>query len=196
MDRGRIVLVLSLPGAAGTVPRCPASDYSLFFTISNEVSPDQPSTTVTMWAAFDPKWYAFGLSKPEVWSAGSGDFSSPQAIMKQKKYCDPGDVAPDGDSVTGTRLTQYQWLLGEFADTANPIELWSVAWTTDHFKPRSVPVWTRSSSFYIYVDASGQWDNFYGPDFSEARGTIQVVPAPAGSLVIGVGVFVSARRRR
>jgi hypothetical protein len=150
------------------------SDYAFFFTVSNEVSPENPSTTVTLRASFAPQWYAFGLSKPEIWSGGSGDFSNPEVLIQQKFYCYAGNVAPDGDSVTGTYLQQYQMLLGQFADTHNPLELWSVTWTTDDFSRRDVPIWTKSYDFWVYLDGWGAGENFYGPDFSEGQALITV----------------------
>jgi hypothetical protein len=178
-------------------PGCLAADYSFFFTISNVVSPEQPSATVTLWAAFDPQWYAFGLSHTEVWGAPDpGNFSDPEALIFQKKYCDPGDVALDGDSITGIRITQYHFLLGQLADPHNPLELWSATWTTDDFCPREVPIWTQSLDFWVYISDSGEGKNFYGPDFAEASGVIEVVPAPAGAVLLATaGVWTSRRRR-
>ncbi len=158
----------------GLVARCPAGDdYSFFFTVSNEVSPSQPSTTVTVWAAFDPQWYAFHRSHTEVESDPDvGAFSDPVVLLE---FGEAGDVAPDGDRVWGIDFHQWEGFGGLFADTGNPIAVWSTTWTTDDFTPRSVPILTTSVDFYVYVDIDGTWQNFYGPDFSEAQGFINIL---------------------
>jgi hypothetical protein len=195
MVRRSCCLVAWIVGSAAISGR--GADYSFFFTVSNAVSPEQPSATVTMWAAFDPQWYAFGLSHTEVWGPPDpGGFSDPEALIYQKKYCDPGDVALDGHSITGIRITQYHFLLGQLADPHNPLELWSATWTTDDFSPREVPIWTQSSDFYVYTNDGGHWENFYGPDFSEGSGVIEVIPAPAAAAILAGAGLGNIRRRR
>jgi hypothetical protein len=158
------------------LPLRAAGDYSLFFTISNDVSPAQPSTTVTMWAAFDPQWYAFAYTQTEAWSAPDpGRLSDPEVLIYQKFYCYPGDVAPDGESITHISIIQYDSILGQYAQPGTPFDIWAATWSTDDFTPRSVPIWTQTSKFYVYVDNNGTWQDFYGPDFVEAASFINVV---------------------
>src|SRR5262249_48307838 len=140
------------------------------------VSADQPSTTVTMWAAYDPKWFAFAQTHTEIGSAPDpGAFADPQALVSQKVYCDPGKVAPDGDGVTGIHIIQYHFPLAQHADTHTPLTVWSATWTTDDFTPRTVPIWTISLDYWVYVDDGGYGQDFYGINFSEAQGLIEVV---------------------
>jgi hypothetical protein len=179
----------------GTSGPCSGADYSFFFTVSNTVSPDSPSATVTLWAAFPQFKYAFAKSSTEVWGdPDPGGFGDPTVLMEQGDYCEAGFVSPDGDSILGIRLLQLQFIGGEFADTANPLKVWSATWATDDFTPRTVPVETRSSDFWVYSDAAGGADDFYHADFSEAHEFIQVVPSPAGAGVL-VGAGLCGRRR-
>jgi hypothetical protein len=183
--------------ALGTSGHCSGADYSLFFTVSNAVSPLKPSATVTLWASFPQHQYAFAGSNTEVWSPpDDGAFSDPTVQMYQDDYCDPGVVSPDGDSILGMRLLQLQNLGGLLADTSNPLELWSATWTTEDFMPRRVPIATSSSNYWVYTSAGGHGEDFYGEDFSEAHDFIRVVPSPpAAAVSVGVAAWLARRRR-
>jgi hypothetical protein len=168
---GRIACI-----ALATAGTSSAADYSFFFTISNDVTPEQPQATVTLWATFPEYQHAFGQSHTEVLSApDAGGFSNPKALIEQYYYCDPGDVSPDGDSILKILLFQLDYLGGKFADESNPIALWSVTWSTDDLTPRTVPIATQTADFYVYYGPGGGWYNYYDANFSEAQGIITVL---------------------
>jgi hypothetical protein len=172
-----------------------ASPNTFVFTVSNTISPEQPSCTVTLWGAFFPKLYAFGESSTNVLTSDdAGGFSDPAVLLDPLKLSRPGDVSPDGDSVSDVYIMQLYIPFSVYPSTSNPIALWSATWTTDDFSPRVVRLDTLSESYKVYRD-DGELLEFFGTDFAEGSGLIQVIPAP-GAAVVLFGVCATARRRR
>jgi hypothetical protein len=172
------------------------SPNTFHFEISNVISPEQPNATVTLWAAFDPKWLAFHEARTEV-STGldRGWFSDPLALLDDPEGASkPGEVVQDGDRVSGIYITQLYIPFSHLPATDNPIPVWSATWTTDDFTPRQVDLGTQSESFEVYEDAGAHHDMF-GVDFAEGSGMISVVPGPGTGVVLGVGVLWARRRR-
>ena len=165
----RVARVVACAGA-----NCPASEFSYFFTISNEVSPEQPATTITLWAAFPPELYAFAQSYTNVsTSPDAGNLSDPTLLM-YRHGGSAGDVSADGDRVSLVHPLQLD-CCGDFADTSNPIAVWSVVWTTDDFTPRQVPIDTDAWTYWVYLDIGGGAKNFYDKDFGQGHAIIDVV---------------------
>jgi hypothetical protein len=163
--------------------------------ISNPVSPDQPSATVEVWAAFSPALYAFAKSRFDMLaSADEGGFSDPFLPLEfPGDYA--GDIPPNGDSVTGVNAGQVHMWNGPYADTSNPILIWSATWNTSDFHPRTVSLATTTSEYYVYENAGGGADNFID-HFVEGEGFIEVVPAPGVLPLLGLTSFPVIHRRR
>jgi hypothetical protein len=86
---------------------------------------------------------------------------------------------------------------GEFADTANPILLWSATWTTDDFSPREIAVTTASDEFRVFPDGNnGYSEQVDWNDFAEGSGVITIVPAPPAAVIAVLVGLLSARRSR
>jgi hypothetical protein len=184
--------------AAGLVMVGPALGQSNTFDIvvSNLVSPEQPSATVEVWASFNPGLYAFAMASFDVLaSTDQGRFSDPFLPLKFPSDYE-GDIAPDGDSVTGVNAGQIHfWNGGPYADTSNPILIWSVIWSTSKFAPRTIDLGTLTREFWVYEDAGGGGEDFIN-DFTEGAGMIHVVPGPGILAVLGLVAPLASPRRR
>lgn len=190
----RIIETVALSALVATSAH--AQLNTIEFKVSNVISPEQPAATVEAWALWDPAQYAFADAVFDVLAVpDAGGFSDPQRILNGPGTYD-GNVAPDGDSVTGIIAGQLHYPAhGIFADLANPILMWKVTWTTDVFTPRIVDVATLTNAFYVYTGPEGHTKNLIG-DFVEGNGVIQVVPAPAGFAALLAGAAPALRRRR
>ncbi len=183
-------LILLISGSA-------TAQNSLFFDVSNAISPAKPSAIVEVWASFEPGGYAFAAAWFDAAASDDpfGEFSDPYSVLHTLGTFN-GEIQPGGDLITHIIPGQVQFPVGEFvSDTSNPILIWRATWSTTDFSPRTINLHTITKRFSLYLDYDGNNEDFYGPGFEEAVGTIKVVPAPAAwaaLLVMGVGV----RRRR
>jgi hypothetical protein len=169
----RTVALFVVIAAVGS--SCPAADYYFFFTTTNKVSLSQPETTLTLWAAFDPELYAFAGSHTSILGfPDAGGFSDPTVLLLQDYYCDPGAVSPGGDSILDISFLQLHNLGGLYAQTDNPIALWSATWSSTDFTPREVAIATQTTDFRVYYTDIGVSKDYYGDDFAEAQGFISV----------------------
>jgi hypothetical protein len=169
-----------------------AQPQYFFIEPSNTVSPEQPSVEIDVWAAFDPIYYAFAGAPFDIGSVpDEGMFYDPR--LPKNFYGDEGAATPDGDAMTNIVSWQYQYPPNMYADTANPIMIWSCSWTTSDFTPRRVDVNLLATDFWVYFDVFGQGGQVsYVP---EALGYIQVVPDPGAAVLLVLGAFVPRRRR-
>jgi hypothetical protein len=165
--------------------------------VSNTISPDQPSATIQLWTTWDPTQYAFAYGGFDlVASHDPGGFTAFGRALKGPGTRD-GDLAPDGDSVTGVVSGQLQFDGGGgiFADTANPILVFTATWSTTEFTPRIVDLGTVTKRYELYLDFEGTRESFLD-DFAEGAGSIQVVPAPASAALLLVAPLACLRRAR
>lgn len=162
---------------------------------SNIISPAQPSTVVEAWAVWDPDQYAFWKASFNFFaSEDSGGFSNPERLLKGPESRD-GVVEPGGDAVTDVRPLQLHFPAANiFADTANPILIWRVTWSTSDFSPRFVDLHTSTTEFALFIRDDGLGGSFID-DFTEGSGAIQVVPAPAPAAVLALAAPWMRRRR-
>lgn len=191
----RRVVSLALLALAGAAPA--VADTGLSFDISNAISPNHPSTTIQVWAYFDKDPYAFAAVDFDVTAThDQGGFSDPFSILHTLGTFN-GDVQPDGDSVTHCLPGQIQAPVGEwYAETTNPILVWSVTWSTSDFTPRIIDLSTFTYRYAIYLDYDGNSVLLDGT--TEALGKIKVVPAPGvlAPFAAAGGVAFGVRRRR
>lgn len=162
--------------------------------VSNPVSPGTPSTTVEVYAQWDSDlFYAFAAANWSLRGDTSGDFSGPASA-----FSDPGqfDGMPDSGDVRDIITGQLQFPTGGiFADTSDPILIWSGTWSTSDFTPRFVDLATDTNRYNLYLDDTGLSRDVTATVL-EAAGQIQVIPAPASLALLGLGGLAAARRRR
>jgi hypothetical protein len=140
----------------------PASaDTAFIISISNRVTEAQPSTTVELWATFEPDLYAFAGAKFDFHASPDvGGFSDPQRLLNGPGTKD-GEVTPDGDSVEGMLVGQLGGCPIEcWPDTSNPILVWRVTWSTADFTSRTIALATTSTKFDVYINNNGVSDHF------------------------------------
>lgn len=162
--------------------------------VSNPVSPGTPSTTVEVWADWDSDlFYAFAAANWNLRGDMSGDFSGPASA-----FTDPGqdDGTPMDGDVMDIITGQLQFPTGGlFADTSDPILIWSGTWSTTDFTARTVDLATETLRYSLYLDDTGLSSDVT-PTVLEASGEIIVIPAPASLAMVGLGGLVAMRRRR
>ncbi len=162
--------------------------------VSNVVSPGQPSTTVEVYADWDSDlFYAFAAAEWALRGDGTGDFSGPTLA-----FSDPGQDA--GTPMTGDVMDIVTGQLqfppgGIFADTSDPILIWSATWSTTDFTARTVDLSTETARYSLYLDDTGLSSDVTSTVI-EGLGRIEVIPAPASLALLGLGGLVAARRRR
>lgn len=190
MSRVRLLALALLAAPATAV----ADGETFYFQVSNDLSPEQPVTTVTVFAAFDPRDRAFGLAEFDI-VASEPNWFDLQALI------DPivpgGSVHPGVPTRTGERvegaLVFQDWLFGE-PDPSNPIAIWQASFEVFDFSPREIDIWSEIERFEVITGFGG------GPTprhtFVDGQGAIRVVPAPGGALAMAVVAAVSLRRRR
>ena len=162
--------------------------------VSNPVSPGMPSTTVEVYADWDSDlFYAFAAAEWSLRGDMTGDFSGPASA-----FTDPGQeggTPMDGD-VVDIVTGQLQFPAGSiFADTSDPILIWSATWSTTDFTPRTVDLATDTIRYSLYLDDTGLSSDVTSTVL-EAAGQIQVIPAPASLALVGLGGLAALRRRR
>lgn len=182
--------VLGLCGLA--MATVTANTYEI--RVSNVVSPGTPSTTVEVYAVWDSDaYYAFNNATWNLTGDGTGAFSGPASA-----FTDPGQVGgtPTGGDVLGITTGQLHMPMGGiFADTSNPIRIWSATWSTTDFTPRTVDLFTETDLYNLFSDDTGaSWN--VTPTVFEAEGQIRVIPAPASLALLGLGGLAALRRRR
>ena len=165
---------------------------------SNIVSPSQPTTTVEVWARYDnPQMelaFAFGDFD---FLAGDGLFSNAQVHLRNgNPSVNPGAIS--GNIVEGVFVGQAFGILGWFANTDNPILVWSADWRATDFTPRSVDLSTRNTTdFRVARINTGAQTQLYPQGFTPGTGASEVVPSPASGVpMVVVGAVMLRRRRR
>ncbi len=174
-----------------------------FFEVSNDLSPSQPSATVTLWVPVPDDLYALAavrfdaLMDDPAGPVGASAWSDP---MRAPGLDDPGTrdgmVSPDGLAVLGALPGQLHFpLAGLFADPSDPIAVWSATIGTTDFTPRDLTLTTDidRTQFFVSETSAAVIDLVIG----DARATVVVVPAPGVGVALGMGLgFAGSRRRR
>ena len=80
---------------------------------------------------------------------------------------------------------------GVFANTSNPIMIWSGEWSTPNLTPRSVSVMSVTDKAVAYTTGYAIY-----LDLSEASAQIQVIPAPPSLAFLALASGLASRGRR
>lgn len=160
------------------------------------------TATVTLWAVWDPEQYAFEKAILDMTAddlSHAGEWSDPHRLLQG---FESEDGVIEGETVVG--ITPYQLHFPEagiFADTSNPIAVWTATWRTGDLTERIVRVNSASSEFSIYLPNGWGGSDGFTEDFVdsliEGSGVITIVPTSGtvGALLVG-GAVVSRGRRR
>lgn len=187
---------LALPLAMVIGPAHALADGErLYFEVSNDLSPSQPTAVVTLWTEFDPADYCFGATLTEV-RATDGLWSDPRRDPGMTGLgTSPGVVSPDGLRVLGVLPGQFHFPYHSYGDPSNPIEIWRAEITVTDFTPREVALSTATERYMVHPFAMSPLGRDV-LDVTEAAATIAVVPAPGVASVVVVGLAIVRGRRR
>lgn len=174
-----------------------------FFEVSNDLSPSQPSATVTVWAPVPDDLYAFAAMRFDALLAdalgpiGGAAWSDPVLLEGlSDPGTNPGTVSPDGTAVLGALPGQLEFpAQGFFADPSNPIAVWQATISVTDFSPRGIDVRTDIDRYDAFVEMGSPRTETRA--IGDARATVMVVPAPGVGGVLALGLLgVGARSRR
>ena len=174
-----------------------ADGERLFFEVSNDISPDQPSAVVALWAGFDARdWALAGVAGSVVASEGNW-FALELVPPLDGPGTSPGVRTGGGSVVEGIVAGQLNFPSDILADPTNPIALWRAEIEVFDFTPRTIDLASDTSRFDVYIDRDSAASRSALADLEEAMGTVVVVPAPATPIVLGgVLALVAGCRRR
>ncbi|MFI4916096.1 MAG: hypothetical protein ACIAS6_06270 [Phycisphaerales bacterium JB060] len=191
----RIATTAALLATAGTA----LAQYEITFDIENETQLPGQSTTVTMYAGFDPMFYAMaGVGTNLITSVGSEGFSDAFVVAPMDgPGTSPGMPSATGwDGIIAGQLN-FPATAGIYADPTNPIAFWEATYTapTDVASPFDIDLSTMTTRYDIYISMDRSTSESRLAELVEGSGAIRVIPAPASALVLALGA-VALRRRR
>lgn len=177
----------------------PAQENSWFWEVeysnpAGHIASAEDTATITLWAAWDPEYYAFRGALLDV--AGDDPRDASEWVEWYLLVDDSNDDGTvDGASIRGVRPFQIYWPYDPpyWPDTSNPIAAWTATWRTADLTPRDVTIQTVTESFEIY----SEWEfGDYVDGLTEGRAVIAVVPAPGlGSIPLAALLAILRRRR-
>ena len=197
-----------LAGAAATAVGLAAPAWGqtvgAFFEVSNDLSPSQPTATVTLWIPVPDDLYALAgvlfdahLDDPAGPGVGTAWSDPMRGPGLDASGTNPGTISPDGLAVLGALPGQLHFPpAGIIADPTDPIAAWSATISTADFTRRDLTLTTdiERIQFYVSETRATAIDLIIG----DARATVAVVPAPGvgTALALGLGLAGARRRRR
>ena len=173
-----------------------ADGERLFFEVSNDISPSQPSTVVTLWAAFDPRDFAMAAVGGGL-EASEGNWFDLGIVPPMDGPGTTAGIVVDGRIVEGIIAGQLHFLgAGIYADPSNPIALWRGTLAVDDFSPRTIDLASMATRFDVYISRESSISESRMATLEQAAGGITVVPAPGAGGLLLLGVLAAGRRRR
>lgn len=196
-------MIRTLPIAALTLIAGIASGQTVAITIDIDeplLAPGQ-STSVTLRAGFDPGDFAMAGVWTDLLASAPADLDGAWSEWAVVVPMDgPGTTAGDPDGAGGfTSIIAGQLLFppASFpADPTNPIAFWTATFTApldggDYW----VDLSTSTSRYNVYLSRESSLSESRLDQLVEGQGRIFVVPAPATSAVLALGLLATRRRR-
>ena len=168
------------------------SRATYLITVSNFVSPSQPSTTIEIWATWTGADFFFAGGNYDL-TASDSTFSNPTNILNG-----PGSSAGVALGNTVTGATNGQLNLPGVSSNDNPILLASYTWTTSDFTSRTVFFdSSNTSNFSVFNNITGEEMQLFPNSFQPGSGSLLITPpSPATLTPLVLGGLVSSRRKR
>ncbi len=192
MIRASTIAVLSCATATLAQP-------AITIDVENPVLLPGESTTVTLFAGFDPSDYAMaGVATDLLISIGSAGFSD-RTLLQPLDGPGTSTGTPSAigfDGIIGGQI-HFPGGAGIFADPINPAPFWQITYTApvDVAIPFDIELSTISNKYDVYIAMDSGTPETRLAELTEGAATIRVVPAPASSLVLAAGM-AGVRRRR
>ena len=184
--------------ALATLPTIAVAQYEITIDVENPVLMPGESTTVTMFAGFDPDLFAMAAIETDL-VASTGLVGLRDAAL----------VAPmngPGTTAGARSATGYDGILAGqlnfwdvwYADPTNPISFWEVTYTAPREVPAAFDVDLRTVTrrYDVYLEFMVPTSESHLDQLTEGSATIRVIPAPASASLLGLGLLAAARRRR
>lgn len=156
------------------------------------------STTIRLEAYFDPSLYCMaGIATSFISSEGRVGLSDPRLVAPMDGAGSAAGV-PSADGFDGIIAGQLHGLASIYGDDSNPIAFWEVTYTAPAAgsEPLFIDFTTVTTKFDVYLWRSSAQSESRLHDLAEGTARIQIVPAPAGALVLAGLMIPAARRRR
>lgn len=171
---------------------------SVIFDVESPVLMPGQSTAVTLRAVKPHDTYAMAVIVTDLVSSFGGEGWSDEQLIRPMDG--PGSSpGPTATGFVGIEAWQLNPLFpGGGADPSSPISFWRATFTApaEVATPYDVTLSTMTSRFDVYVIRDSTVPESRLSGLTEGHATIRVVPAPAGAVVLGLGVLATGRRRR
>lgn len=157
------------------------------------------TATVTLWAAWDPAYYAFRGALLDVVAddpTGAGEWVEWETLPEVFSIGYSSDGTLDKDAIRGIKPLQPYWPYFPpiYPHTDNPIAVWRATWTTEEFAHRDVEVTSLTQNFWVWDQEAYFFD--FADSLGEGGASISVVPSAAtGWVVLAVLPLVNRSRR-
>ncbi|MEO1279107.1 MAG: hypothetical protein AAFV77_09140 [Planctomycetota bacterium] len=182
--------------ASATATGAALAQPSLIFEVDDPVLLPGESTTVRLFAGFDPRDFAIAGVATSVFASGGG--WSDLTLIAPMDGPGTSTGAASGSGVDGILAGQLNFPAtgGIYADDTNPIAFWQATYTADVVTdPTIVDIRTETTRYDVYVERGSAQSESRLDELIEGAATIEVIPAPASAVVLAGGVLVLRRRR-
>jgi hypothetical protein len=146
---------------------------------------------VELWISFDQWAYAWELRLGDVACTDpTGAWSGVASPYANQPFHSTG--TPVGGGMVDILVSQIHFPpAGFFANTDNPIMIWSGEWSTGDLTPRVVEIGTVTKMASVYI-----FNGAVPLNVAEASGEIVVIPSPVSLAPLVLAAFAIRRRRR
>lgn len=190
----------SVPGICaclGATLSALAQTNGVYFDFPNGNVYDGTSPVIVEgWAVFDTQYYAWaGFGGGVLGSDPLGEWQN-FVYTANTAVCKGCPPQIGGGNIKGIITGQLHFPPLFFANTANPIKIFTVEWTTNDLTKRVVDIQTATTKYSVYVNSLGNTANLTPEQhFAEIR----VVPAPGSIGLVALSatiLLLPAGRRR
>jgi hypothetical protein len=154
------------------------------------------SAILKLWGSFDPINHGFAQAGPyditgdTEWANGTVD-----AFSNDLFFSVGFGTLGAGNSITGIENFQLNELFNSGYRDENPIQVYTIEWTPDRYEGQFATITNSSPDAYVYTNDLGASELYTGdPDCGAI--TFQILPAPGGMAVFGLGLLTCGCLRR
>lgn len=196
MPTTRSAAILSA-AALAALPATALAQYEITIDVENPALLPGESTTVTLYAGFDPTKYAMAWIITDFHTSVGSDGWSDAMVLDPMRGATTSPGTPSATGFDAIAAGQFNLFSHSYADPTNPIAFWEATYTAplDVVAPFEMDLSTMTSRYDVYFDKQSESSESHLADLVEGAATIHIVPAPASALVLAGGVLAMRRRR-